>query len=210
MKDWSWATHQPLIQMVRKLHNPTQVLESGIGLYSTPLLKDIPDYLGIENDPEWILTVKGEYPKLNILYHDLGDIQKADRYRNLNTLQKSKIFLFYLRLRITPSENNLLFVDGYACTRSALMNFFKSKFDLIIFHDVNPGAYQSAYEYNRVNNYGFSVYFLKSGSSWTGFMVKKEKDKGFYLYQDTLQPFIKEFEENWQLKTSSMSLIQIK
>jgi len=177
-KTFQWATHQPLIKGVLDLYDPGFVLELGIGEYSTPLFLKY-KYLGIENNPDWVTHIKEKYTKLELIHHDL-DKQEG-------TLQE-----YYNSISV-PNVPGLLFVDNYESCRMIAINTLRDKFDLIIFHDCEPGPGARINRYSMINSEGFNTYFLKTSANWTGVMVRKVIDKGFTELSKYVNPYVNSF-----------------
>jgi hypothetical protein len=179
-KNWQWASHQPLIQGVLELFKPKFILELGIGENSTPLFRDY-NYLGVENNIEWINLIQDKY-NVHLIHHNLD-------------LQTTNLQEYYQSLPIHQQTPRLLFVDNYESCRMIAINSLRDKFDLIIFHDceAEPGARVN--HYDMINSEGFNVYFLKTDANWTGLMIKinSELDKGFTELLKTINPYIDDF-----------------
>lgn len=185
---YAYSTHQPLIQAVLNLYKPQFVLELGAGLHSTPLFKGT-NYLGIENDRQWIDVIKKEFG-VDITFHDLGDIGISTYLHQMTEAQKEFIRNYYLSLDLPDIKPNLLFIDSYPSCRAIAMNTLRDKFDLMIFHDAEPGTFQVD-GYDTVNMEGFNTYYLKTSANWTGLMVKE--DKGFELLKAVISPIIAQY-----------------
>ena len=165
-KTWQWASHQPLIKGVLDLYSPRFILELGIGENSTPLFAGL-NYLGVENDKEWIKHI-GSTCRANqlIMWHDL------DR-------QKGTLAEYYDTIPLPEDEPKLLFVDNYESCRAIAINTLRNKFDIVIFHDCEPEPGARVNHYGIVNSEGFNVYFLKTSANWTAVMIRTSIDIGF-------------------------------
>lgn len=177
-KSWQWASHQPLIKGVLELYQPKFVLELGIGENSTPLFSGI-NYMGIENNIEWIEHIRKKY-NIEIIWHNLD--------RQIGSLSD-----YYSSLSFPFQSPKLLFVDNYESCRMIAINTLRDKFDFIIFHDCEPEPGARINHYDMINSEGFNVYFLKTVTNWTGLMVKN--DKGFDILSEIVNPFIVEFKK---------------
>lgn len=182
-KEWIWASHQPLISGVLDLYKPKFVLELGIGENSTPMFKDI-QYLGVENDYEWVKKVREEFG-MKVIWHNLDK-------------QTVTLLEYYKGLQFPETHPSLLFVDNYESCRLIAINALRDRFDLIIFHDCEPEPGARINHYGMINSEGFNVYFLKTDKNWTGLMVKIQSaiDNGFQKLVDSCYPHILRFTEN--------------
>jgi hypothetical protein len=183
-KGWQWASHQPMIKGVLKLFEPKFVLELGVGENSTPLFKEF-NYVGIENDHEWIDHIRELYGK-KIIWHNLDrkSITLADYYNSI---------------QIPILKPKLLFVDNYESCRLIAINTLRDKFELIIFHDCEPEPGARINHYQMINSIDFNVYFLKTPANWTGLMIKISSglDNGFSTLLQSINPFILKFKKEY-------------
>lgn len=168
------STHIPVLRAVIRDYNPLFVLELGIGIYSTPVLVKS-NYVGIENNSEWIGRIKTLFPDADIRHHET-DIKRGTFPKELNREQIGEITIYYRSLVIPDIHPNFLFVDNYAAFRTIAINELRDKFDIIAYHDCQPEV--TGYEYDKVNKEGFNSYYLKSPTSWTCLMVRMDIDKG--------------------------------
>lgn len=183
---FEWATHQPLIRAVMDIYKPKFVLELGIGLYSTPVFFEYrTEYLGIENNKEWIDEMGKKYIN-SFIYHDLGEITEGTGYSELTEKQKQEIVSFYQKLNIYGPGLRLLFVDQFTSCRTISINTLKDKFDLIIYHDSESIEVN---RYDLIDFTGFRRYILKTNKTCTTLMVKEKQ------LNETIQPYIKVFQE---------------
>lgn len=173
--NWHIESYRPLLLTVLQAYNPRYVLELGIGLFSTPILKGY-NYRGIENDPQWIFKIKNLYKGINITYHDLEGISHVTQKISVSQKRLDGIMEYYRDLRIPDIHPNLLFVDNYSCCRSLAINALKDRFDLVIYHDCEPGS--DEINYPDINTDGFKVLYLATTHNWTGLMYKEDKDIG--------------------------------
>jgi len=194
-KSYSWATHVPMIQAVLKLYKPEWVLEYGIGIHSTLLFENL-EYIGIENDLQWMQMMCKKFPKLDIRHHNVLPIVLSTNRNKLTEKQKLEICLYYLRLNLSKIGLGLLFIDGYLSIRTLVLNTISSKVDIIIYHDCSPTS-RKYYAYEKILDEGFNRYYLTSPTSWTGILIRKEVDKGMLILKETIDPYIKEFKEKW-------------
>lgn len=189
--NYEWATHQPLLKAVLKLYKPEFALELGAGFHSTLALKEAGiNYLSIDDDKEWAGYMVDAY-KTNVVWHDTGMKNSNMPFTDLKIGEIEKLADYYKAIPIEVKKN-ILFVDHFTCGRIIAINTLKSKFDAIIFHDCQPEG-QKAFSYDLIDYKGWNDYYLKSISSWTCFMVKQTKDKGFSQLREIIQPFLFEF-----------------
>jgi hypothetical protein len=191
--NWDWKTHQPLIRAAMELYSPKFILELGVGINSTPVFLEYKTkWKGIDNDPEWIEYIKEQY-KVPVIFHDLGkDINIATHRNELSQEKQEEIFYYYINLKLPSNRLNLLFVDQFTCNRVLSINALSRRFDMIIYHDCNPN-WIAEYDYNLIGTDGFNNYTLRTSITWTGFMIRKELDKGFDQLKKTIDPYINEF-----------------
>ena len=136
-KLWKWASHAPLISGVLDLYAPKLVLELGCGMYSTPLFQSCNiEYKGFENDLEWVGVIKDKL-KVNVIYHDIGDITIEMEWDKLTEIQKIRLITYYKELAksdfvLQNKFPKLLFVDGFTATRRKAIDLIKDKFDIVI------------------------------------------------------------------------------
>jgi hypothetical protein len=203
---YEWSTHQPLIRATMELYKPAFVLELGIGNNSTSvLLEYTTKLLSIENNLEWINIIKNKYEKINVIYHNLGNITVDTLLKNLNEEQKKKIIEYYRKLEFPQLKPNFLFVDQYASCRTLSINSLGEKFDFVMYHDCDPTGYD-ANQYSLINIKGYNTYHLKTPTTWTALMIKKEYDKGYKELNDIITPYIKIYKNN-HLEMNYMELI---
>jgi hypothetical protein len=169
-----WASHQPLIKSIMEFYKPKFVLELGIGNFSTPeLIKDT-DYLGIENDSNWIETIKNKFKNLNIIHHDLGkEVEISTKYKSLSEDQINKFIKFYDNIHIPSVSPKLLFVDHFTSVRTISLNTLGNKFDIIIYHDSEEPNGVQWYNYDLLSLNQFKKYHLKSDVVWTTLLIKE-------------------------------------
>jgi hypothetical protein len=192
-----WNSHQPLIKAVMDLYKPQFVLELGIGENSTPIFMSYNvNHLCVESNKEWIGHIKSKYENLNVIYHNLEDIQIGTHLNEITEEQKLDISDFYDNINLPDLNPRLLFVDQYTACRTISINTLRDKFDLIIYHDCQPDGIEF-YNYDLINDTGFVRYFLKTPISWTGLLVKEINDKGFGALNDIIYPHIKEYKKKY-------------
>jgi hypothetical protein len=144
------SSHQPVIIDVLAKFKPKFVLELGIGYYSTPLFRGI-DYIGIDNNKEWVDRMNGQYPDMRFIHHDIGELKNYE-------MDDSKSFLtnairYYDSILLPDVKPRLLFVDNYASLRTIAINTLKDKFQYIIYHDSEAKVYR----YDKIDDTGFEV-----------------------------------------------------
>ena len=187
------STHQPLVKGVLDLYGIQNVLEIGIGTYSTPMFKDV-NYLGIENDKYWINRMGKTLPDFEFIYHDIAPITRGTRIGKLTNVQKRDISNFYKEIMMrVDTTNSLLFVDGYASTRVLAINAIGHLFDTIIYHDCEPGTI--SYDYHLIEPIGYTKYYIKSPKSWACLLARE--DKGEKELKVAVAPHIVSYLEGW-------------
>lgn len=198
---WDWKTHQPLIRATIELYQPKFIFELGIGEFSTPLFLEYGiEFIGLENDIEWLNYMKDKY-KFRSIFQPLDDgITIGTRLFQLNEIQAKRIYNYYEGIKLPSARPNLMFVDQWTCNRTLSINALKSRFDLIIYHDCQPPGGIIEYEYNLINFEGFNVYFLCNSVNWTGIMIRKEIDKGFDALAVQIAPHIEWFRNTYNVQ----------
>lgn len=181
------STHQPLLKAVIKAYKPDFILELGVGDFSTPILSGVKNYLGIENNKDWIDRIKKDYD-INIYYHKV-DFGIATRLEEIGDKTKNSLVEFYNKIIVPKYGTKLLFVDNWTACRTIAINTLCDKFDLIIFHDCQPEGILM-YSYNEIESPDFEMMFLKSPTSWTALMYRIKKELN-------IQPFIDEYLQQW-------------
>ena len=178
-KNWQWASHQPLIRGVLDLYKPEFVLELGIGDNSSLLFAGT-NYLGIENDSQWIEHMSKK-SRQRFIWHDLDH-------------QSGSLQDYYGSLQLPETKNNLLFVDNYESCRMIAINTLRDKFNVIIFHDCEPSLGARVNHYDMIDSSGFVVYFLKTSANWTGVMIRN--DLGYDNLKKAVDPYIEKFKKS--------------
>jgi hypothetical protein len=188
-----------------ELYCPKFVFELGIGVFSTHLFLEYGvEYIGLENDIEWLNYMKTKYDFKSIFQPLDDNITIGTRLFQLNPVQKTRIYHYYEDLKLPEARPNLMFVDQWTCNRTLSINALKDRFDLIIYHDCQPPFGIEEYEYNLINFTGFNVYFLRCSINWTGIMIRKEIDKGFEAMQEKIIPHILNFRNQFPEENGSM------
>jgi hypothetical protein len=184
---WEWSSHQPFLQTVMDVVNPKQIVELGIGKFSTPILienkSNEATYLGIENNLQWFNEIAGTLsidPSIQLRLHDIGNrVTNATFLKDLTEIEKKDIINYYFKLsfEIKQSETHpsFCFVDNYTCCRATAINTLFSFFDMIGYHDCQEPAAIPWYEYYFVPTLKetYDQYTLKTPISWTGCFIHK-------------------------------------
>jgi hypothetical protein len=190
-----WASHQPLIKSVMEFYKPKFVLELGVGNFSTPELIKDNEYLGIENDINWINTIKNKFNNLNIVHHDLGrEVKIGTKYNELSENQKNEFIKFYENINIPQASPKLLFVDQFTSVRTISLNALGNKFDIIIYHDSEPAGIKW-YNYDLLNLNNFKKFHLKSDTVWTTLLIKELDIKIIDLINKNIQSFKNKYKD---------------
>ena len=196
---WSWKTHQPLIRTILKNYDPDFVLELGLGIFSTPLFLHNPkiNYLGIDNDKEWLAEIMQQHPANRFFYHEIEGVELGTKVHQLNDAQKSSIQSYYSLLREEIQKSratiNLLFVDNHTCARTYAINGLFDLFDIVMLHDTEPQAYpwySYVFSEKLTNNYKKIDYI--TSSSWATAFINKATYKDSSLSGSEV--FAREFE----------------
>lgn len=200
-KDYSWSTHQPILNMIMTIFKPELVVELGSGEYSTPLLMSYnpKEYICIENGKEWYDHMLNKFDFLNehnYIYHSVGPSDKL--YKQLSREEKDSIIEYYTLLsdRIDSYSLNpkFIFVDQYTCCRTLSINLLYKNFDIIAYHDCEPAGvlwYEYKFDNNLINNY--DTFCLKTPKSWAGCFVHKKYSVSENNLKTAIAPFIKEY-----------------
>lgn len=212
VKNWEWASHQPMINGVLEEFKPKYILELGIGDYSTPLFYNYKpiEMLSIENDREWL----GSYSQFNtsypIILHELDkEIKLGTHPCDLSEKQKSKHREYYLDIadfvKNISLYPKLLFVDQFTCLRAESINTLYPYFDIIIYHDCQPAGidwYEYYFDTELLDTY--KHYTLKTPIVWTGcFVAKHLADNNLAT---TILPYINTFCVNYTLNANKVFL----
>lgn len=199
IKQYQWATHQPLIKVALDLYKPDFILELGIGENSTPIFSKYVNsgtctYVGVENDKDWIALMQKSCPFLNFIYHNVLPITGSIPFSKLTVSQKVSLFEYYknLNIPVLQNSNNLLFVDQYASTRALSINILMDKFDVLIVHDVEPKAYKF-YMYNKIDFTGYDLHILESPTTST--LLVERKGKGTDAIKEAINKYLIEFKK---------------
>jgi hypothetical protein len=184
---YKWSSHLPVVNAFLELLSPKLVVELGVGRYSTPyfLNYSAKKTLHIDNEPGWLDLVQKENKDIiknnnEFRLHDLSDLN-IETLRvlpgELNDYQTTKIIEYYQKLSKEIKSydcTSMIFTDGFASCRKASVDVLTKDTDVMIFHDAEK---PSAYGYDNLDKNIYIThreYLLKTKSSWTGFLVKKE------------------------------------
>jgi len=154
-------------------------MELGAGLNSTyEFFKHDIYVVSIETDESWIDKIKidlVEDDKHKLIYHDIG-------YNNItrSTLapdipkdvfdEALKIYLYHYQKKL-----NMLFIDQFAGLRFHSLQNLYSKFDVIIYHDVEESH---LYGYNDfIDDVGYIRIIDKTFIAWTGILIHPRMEK---------------------------------
>lgn len=203
-----WYTHLPIIEYFINNHEISFVLEHGTGVFSTQRLNsDNWNYMGFEESEEFYTKMQEDesYKKrvcffnlpsgINIgtrpceLDHDQVHAISSDLFKIKNILLSRG--LEFNRYEQRNKNINILFVDGYTCSRTMWINTLYGFFDVIIFHDTEPNSwYDYGYEKISDNIYkNYDSYKVTSNTSWTSFLVNKNLSIDKYLLGETIRLF---------------------
>ena len=185
---YRWSTHQPVVRAMVELINPELILELGVGRYSTPLFVRFPaqKIIHVESEQGWLNLVKEENlgaitSKSEWRHHDIAPLGIESIKilpSQLNESQKTAIDNYYTSLaneiKIMPYKSSLIFTDGFASCRKSTVDCLTGVTDVMIFHDAEK---PEEYGYDKLEPKLYEThdeYLLKTATSWTGFMIKKD------------------------------------
>lgn len=203
-KDYSWSTHQSMLQTILYTFKPELLVELGVGKYSTSVLLDynFKELICIECDSDWLQFIKNSVsPKENVtfIHHDLGkEITLGTFLYQLTEEQKENIIHYYEDFSKKISEKNLqpkfLFVDNHTCCRTLAINTLYKDFDIIAYHDCEPlGIKWYEYYFKEDLEKEYDHYILKSPSSWTGCFFHKKLNITESVFINNSIPYIEEY-----------------
>ncbi len=183
-KDYSWSTHQPLLQTILEIFKPELIMELGVGKYSTPVFTkyNFKELICVECDNNWLQSVKDTIvlkENINFIYHDLGkDITLGTFPHQLTEKQRFDITQYYQELSKEifkkSTQPKFLFVDNHTCCRTIAINTLYKNFDIIAYHDCEPaGIKWYEYYFEKDLEKDYDHYVLKSPISWTGCFINK-------------------------------------
>ena len=204
---YAWKTHQPVLKTVLDLHQIENVIEFGIGDNSTPLLKDVEWYLGVENDQGWFERVKKMYPNLNLKLQKLPSNISLPT-KSISDKVRSEILLDYDYFISLLQHTDLAFIDSWVCNRYlALQKCIQFGFDFIVYHDAQPKS-KRVYNYHTVNREGYKKYYLTSPTSWTCLLVKNSIEHSFEQLVILSNKYVEEFKKKYPICRDKMYWIE--
>lgn len=192
-KRFKWSSHTPAIRTALQLVPPQLVVELGVGNYSTPLFlqSSAQRIVHIENNKQWLDDIQAQYhqPGRNeFRWHSLPDkVKNSTLAPSLPTQLIEQCQQYYQNLKQEVADHKtgpkLLFVDHYASLRTLAINVLTHQFDIVIYHDAEV---PEVYEYQHIDtalSETFQHWTLKTASSWTGFMIRKNLIDAEILHQ---------------------------
>jgi len=127
-----YETHKPILELIINNYPVENIIEFGLGYYSTPLfLEKCKHTTSVEmQSEEWFNKIKDEYLKYSNKWTPLLSIGPFT-YKDLQY----------------DSYYNLAFIDGHGESRWDCINYMFDKTSIVIAHDTNTPSYN----WNRVN-----------------------------------------------------------
>jgi len=201
---YKWSSHQPLIKAVMEEFEPELVVELGIGIFSTRFfLKDcVKQYIGIENNKEWLEKMQDEidFPENAILRHHSVGFDIAVHLCDVVPEKRQEITEYYKtfakEVDLRPEKGKVLFVDNYTACRTLALRALGRHFDYIIYHDCEPTAIEW-YEYHFGDTFENYKNHNLMAPSWTGLFIKEGIEHNL---AQTIEPHIATYRtENTEL-----------
>lgn len=184
-KQFKWSSHNPVIMTALDLLRPSLVVELGVGNFSTPLFlaSSATKIWHIENDRPWLDHVLEHFKvddRSDFRYHEISDrVNKSTAWSTLPTDLQAAQHTYYTGLAheisqidITP---RLLFVDHFTCVRTLSINLLANQFDWVIYHDAETPEVYGYQEIDRDLGHDFDQYELRTSSSWTGMLIRRDR-----------------------------------
>jgi hypothetical protein len=203
--DYAWGTHKPVLSTILEYFGSKLdvIVESGVGIHSTPLLNCIEKYVGIENDAQWFENlIKGI--EIGQLIHFPVKFRAGESVNRVSKAELKRIENWYNELEIPEGKLKLLFVDGFSATRAACINSLKDKVDIIVFHDAQIVS-DFWYGYTKVKWPEGSLNYLTSPKAWTGFFTKA----GLEINWTTFIQILTKHKEAFMLKNKDCTFMEI-
>lgn len=219
--DYTWSTHQPIIQSLMEIFVPRYILELGIGIYSTPTFMryDFDKYIGIDNDKNWLghitSSIKYDEHKCKFMYHYLNDdVVYNTLPKFVSSDLKENIKQYYTQLlkevKTEALFPKLMFVDNFTCCRTLAINTLYDVFDIIVYHDDEPAG-TPWYEYYFVEDIykDYDKYTLITPRSWTSCFIRKNLSFSYKHPNDLTCEKIIEYRKNNGISDSNFRLCKI-
>lgn len=219
---WEWSSHQPLLQAIISIHKPIQIVELGLGMFSTPILvkpqKYEFKYLGIDTDEEWIGEIKKTVVGGNniVLRHQQlpNEVVWETLPKNLTETQRKEIEEYYsklfIELSLVKTSPNFLFVDNHSTCRTIAICKLINIFDVVAYHDCQEPAGIDWYSYYFPKEMFIThnQLILKTPTAWTGCFIKKElcKEKMLLLI-DTIKETLKKYQKENNLSETGFEIL---
>lgn len=182
-KKFKWSSHNPAILTALELVLPNIIVELGVGNFSTPLFlqSSAKKIIHIENDSQWLGAMQDQYTVADRnefrLHYIADNVGKSTPLSSLpqHTVDQCKQYYQELQQEVSNFDlgSKLLFVDHYSCLRGMSINSLAHSFDAIVYHDAET---PEVYDYQTIDadlSDVFDRWILKTSSSWTGFMIRK-------------------------------------
>ena len=188
--DYAWGTHIPVLRAILAYFSSELdvVVESGIGMHSTPLLNDVEKYIGIENDAEWYSKMINKIEQGKLIHFPVK-FRAGDSVNRVDKKELKRIENWYKELKIPEGKLKLLFVDGFSASRVPCIQALKDKFDLIVYHDAQLSS-DHWYGYSKVKWLAGKKAFLTSPKAWTGLYIKEGLEINWDVFSEILHYYI--------------------
>lgn len=196
----TWGSHIPVHEALIDTYDVKGVLELGAGYHSTSFFfANCEDVVSIETDSVWIDKLREnlkESDKHKLVHHTVPeDISRSTRRSNVSEEFLKESTKFW-KSNITKNMN-YLFIDSISCLRLEALEKLKNKFDIIVFHDVNPRGLK--------NHYGEDLLDRLSKSTKYNLVVDKTYTQytGILILKDLGQ--LEQFEQNHKVRVKEYS-----
>ena len=196
----TWGSHIPVHEALIDTYEVKGVLELGAGFHSTSFFFENCDYVtSIETDAEWVDKLRAslkEDEKRRLILHPISnDITRSTRRHDVSEEFLKDVVTFWNQH--INKDINYLFIDSISSLRLEALEKLKSKFDIIVFHDVNPRGLK--------NHYGEDVFDkLKKLKSYSLFVDETYTQYTGILISNKLANF-DEFEHNHKIRVKNYS-----
>jgi len=190
IKEYKWGSHIPVLQTIMDIFNPNNILELGMGRYSTPLLYQYNKQLtSIETNLNWFQTVKHtlkEGGNFKPIYHDIN-LHTYTKFNEISKDTKQECINFYKSF--IPSNLDLLFVDHISGLRSNTILSLLRRFKFIVYHDAEQIDKYNYSSLSKENTKDYIHIINKTPIVHTGILIHKN-------YISNINMFIKLLHQN--------------
>lgn len=185
--NWDWHSHLSVLKFFLHEYEIGLTVEHGTGLHSTPIIKKYSkEYCGLEENEMFMveMILKGTYNGEDVHKLDTPEgIELFTKYSDFTEDQKKQLDEIYestyeiIDLVYGDVKGlRLLFIDGYAGTRTTFFEKMHEMFDIIIIHDTEPGSYKDEYQYTfKQDKYKklYDIFSVTTPVPYTSFLIKK-------------------------------------